>query len=79
MLKIWVGSEGRVLVGEVSTLEEARTIVKFLDHLAKIKALPEMIKFHDENTEIEAHDTESGRIYEYSDQDPSGASDGIWS
>ena len=60
-------------------LAECRMAVKCLDQLCTLGGLPDNVKFYNENTEVQAHDLETGRIYDYHDQDPSGHSDGIWS
>lgn len=65
-----------VEVGLVETLAEARDVVKLLDILYKHKALPREFKSYTTNTQLEAR--QDGKVWEYSDQDPSGASDGVW-
>jgi hypothetical protein len=75
-IKVQKSENESVLVGEVETLAEARTIVKFLDWLWCHGCLPEMINFYNDETEIVAWEGES--CWEYADQDPSGNSDGIW-
>lgn len=68
--------DGRVLIGVAENLDDARIIVKYLDWLYRNALLPAQFDFYNENTEIEAWDGD--RCYEYSDGDPTGASDGVW-
>lgn len=65
---------------KVHNLAEARIIVKVLDYLYESGQLPTSVDGYDPNdTEIQAVDLENpALIYEYVDQDPTGASDGVW-
>lgn len=75
-VKIQKAENEWVEVAEVDTLDDARTIVKFLDTMFKNNWLPDLISFYNESTEITAWEGE--KFWEYADQDPSGASDGVW-
>jgi len=80
MIKVTIARYGRVptIVGIVANLEEARTTVKLLDILCAQKALPEELAWYDENTEVWADDLTNGEKFHYMDQDPTGATDGVW-
>lgn len=80
MVQVWVVPYGRKekFGPKVEDLLAARTVVKLLDQLAADGELPERLKFYNTDCDIIAIDDE-GREWEYSDQDPSGASDGVWS
>jgi len=80
VFKITIARHGQVptLVGIVDNLSQARDTVKLLDLLFERKTLPEEISWYNDETEVWADDLESGQKYNYMDQDPSGASDGIW-
>lgn len=75
-IKAQRGENDWFLIAEVEDLAAGRTIVKYLDWLRGQSMLPSQLMFFDENTEVTAW--QGDKSWEYSDQDPSGASDGVW-
>jgi len=63
---------------DVKSLEEARILVHLLDYLTMVQQLPQYVDFYTRNTEVKAMDEETGESWDYHDQDPTGASDGVW-
>jgi len=73
------GREDFVDFGQpVATLEEARLMVKALDIIRAHGLALVGFEFYTEDTEILAVDTETGKEWEYADQDPTGYTDGVW-
>ncbi len=76
----------------VEDLSAARTVVKVLDWMLKTRTLPLELRWYTRNVNIVATGTytvvrgtlshgpdEVTGQWDYMDQDPSGASDGVWS
>lgn len=73
-----VGINGGVDFGQpVESLDHAVVVVKMLDWLFETNQLPISVAFYNTDIEVFARHPD-GLIVSYHDQDPSGASDGIW-
>jgi len=60
----------------VQSLEQARVVAKLLDWMFENDCLPQQVAGYTPECDIEA--VQGDKRWSYKDQDPSGASDGIW-